>query len=174
MISGELARVFVGLLLLTLLLRAAWTDIRSRRIENRICAFVAALWPVHLWLSPAPTHPFASLAIALAIFAAATASWRLGWLGGGDVKLLAAVGLWAGPEHALHFLLVTGLAGGALALALLWYRHVGWMLVAPMQAAMSSLLPRRAAAVTVDQATLPYGIAIAAGGCWLWLRLFAG
>ncbi|HMR30458.1 MAG TPA: prepilin peptidase [Geminicoccaceae bacterium] len=174
MISGELARAFVGLVLLTLLLRAAWTDIRSRRIENRVCALIVALWPVHLVLSPVPPHLLVSLAVALAVFAAATAMWRFGWLGGGDVKLLAAVGLWAGPEHALHFLLVTGLAGGALALALLWYRHVGWTLLVPVQAAVASLLPRRAASAAVDQATLPYGIAIAAGGCWLWLRLFAG
>ncbi len=174
MISGELARVFVGLALLTLLLRAAWTDIRHRRIDNHVCVTLVALWPVQLLVSPTPTHPIAALAIALVVFAAAMALWRFGYLGGGDVKLLAAVGLWAGPENAMNFLLVTGLAGGALALALLWYRHIGWTLLAPIQATVSSLLPSRTASVTVDQTTLPYGIAIAAGGCWLWLRLFAG
>lgn len=167
MISGELARALVGLGLLTLLLRAAWTDLQYRRIENRICAAIVALWPVYALLSP--VHPIAALTIAFAIFAAAIALWRLGYLGGGDVKLLAAVGLWAGPENALQFLLVTGLAGGLLALVLIWHRQIGWALLVPIQATVSSLLPRLSPPAFPEQATLPYGIAIAAGGSWLWL-----
>lgn len=174
MILAEFAHVFVGLALLTLLLRAAWTDLLHRRIENLVCAALVVLWPVHLTLSPAPNDLVATLAIGCAIFAAATALWRFGYLGGGDVKLLAAVGLWAGPENALQFLLITGLAGGLLALVLIWHRQVGWALLVPIQATVSSLLPRLAASsASAGQASLPYGIAIAAGGCWLWLRLFA-
>lgn len=173
MISGELARAFVGLALLTLLLRAAWTDMRDRRIENRVSLALAALWLIHAMFSPAATHPLAAIAIAAAMFAAATLLWRFSFLGGGDVKLLAAVGLWAGPEHGLPFLLVTGLAGGVLAVVILWHRHIGWTLLAPIQATVSSLLPRFPPPALSGQASLPYGIAIAAGGCWLWLRLFA-
>src|SRR3546814_1397676 len=42
-----------------------------------------------------------------------------GWFGGGDVKMLAAVSLWAGPAHLSLLLLVTALAGGLLSLIIL-------------------------------------------------------
>ena len=42
-----------------------------------------------------------------------------GWLGGGDVKLLAAATLWVGPAGTPSLLLLTSVLGGALALFLL-------------------------------------------------------
>ena len=67
-------------------------------------------------------------------------------LGGGDVKLLAAGALWLGAAALGPFLLATVLAGGVLAVAFL----------------LAGLLRRRAAGAAA--ASLPYGIAIAAGG----------
>ena len=42
--------------------------------------------------------------------------FALGGLGGGDVKLLAALGAWAGPADALWIALYSGVAGGVLAI----------------------------------------------------------
>ena len=42
-----------------------------------------------------------------------------GYLGGGDVKLLSAATLWAGPAGTPELLMLTGVLGGALALFLL-------------------------------------------------------
>jgi len=42
-------------------------------------------------------------------------------LGGGDLKLLAALGSVAGPHHAVTILLATGIAGGILALVYVAY-----------------------------------------------------
>ena len=39
----------------------------------------------------------------------------IGAMGGGDLKLMAAVGAWAGSEHVIPVLVATGLAGGLLA-----------------------------------------------------------
>ena len=69
--------------------------------------------------------------------------FRLGILGGGDVKLLAAAALWLGAAALMPFLMATALAGGLLAVAFL-----AWALV------------RR----DRGRVALPYGIAIAAGG----------
>ena len=95
-------------------------------------------------------------------------------LGGGDVKLLAALAVWAGTAEALRFLLVTALAGGGLALAWLWYCRIGWAALAPLRAAFGgpAVLSSFDPAAAMDRG-LPYGVAIAAGGGWLWLRLFA-
>jgi prepilin peptidase CpaA len=43
--------------------------------------------------------------------------FALGGLGGGDVKLMAALGAWLGPGDALWLALYTGVAGGVLALS---------------------------------------------------------
>lgn len=42
----------------------------------------------------------------------------LGGIGAGDIKLITVLALWAGPDHALAFLITTALAGGVLALTM--------------------------------------------------------
>jgi prepilin peptidase CpaA len=95
---------------------ACVTDFRSRRIPNvlTIGASVAAL-------------VFGALSGGLVGAAWSTAGWAvgcalflpwfvLGGMGAGDVKLLAALGAWAGPSSAVWIALYAGLAGGILAL----------------------------------------------------------
>jgi prepilin peptidase CpaA len=169
----ESADAIVGLLLLTLLLIGAFSDLRSRRIDNRISVGLLLLFALHQLLAAAPPPLWGSIATGIGMLAVGIVVWRRGWIGGGDAKLLAALGLWAGPSELVGFLLVTSLAGGILALAALWYRNIGWAYLAPLWTAMGQMaasgLP--AAGISVS-AGLPYGVAIAAGGCWLWLRLF--
>ena len=47
--------------------------------------------------------------------------FALGMLGAGDAKLLAAIGAWVGPTGMVWVLLLTGVAGGVLALAMALY-----------------------------------------------------
>jgi prepilin peptidase CpaA len=61
-----------------------------------------------------------------------------GWFGAGDVKLLTAVMLWAGPQHAAQLVVIVALAGGAIAMFVLLAR---WMLNAHPQTA--DYLPRQ-------------------------------
>jgi prepilin peptidase CpaA len=84
-------------------------------------------------------------------------------LGGGDVKLLAAAALWAGPDHFTLFLLTTALAGGVLAMAALLWRRFAPLLALWRQIAGLDVLAARP--------VLPYGVAIAAGGVAVALRL---
>ena len=78
------------------------------------------------------------------MFACGALLFRFGLFGGGDAKLLAAGALWIGAGSALPFLAGTALTGGALALGFLV-----WVGVAGRGRARPSL---------------PYGVAIAAGG----------
>lgn len=172
--SGEMAGVLVGLGMLTLLAAASVTDLRSRRIDNRVPAGLLALWPLHLATASDTPAVLPSVAVGLTVLAAGIVLWRRHLLGGGDVKLLAALAVWAGPAEALGLLLITALAGGVLALAWLWYRRIGWAVLAPLRAAMGAApFSRLATPTAVSDRGLPYGIAIATGGGWLWLRLFA-
>jgi prepilin peptidase CpaA len=100
-------------------------------------------------------------------------------IGGGDVKLIAALSLWAGPEQFVWFMLVTTLTGGALSLVSLWYRRWGGLIEAHLAmlglATAGSRIPALPDAPSEQPAarlaTLPYGVAIAAGGIAIIIEL---
>ena len=95
---------------------ATLTDLRSRRIPNwlvfpfLLMGFVVSCWlhGLHgLWQS------LAGLAVGAFLFG--VLSW-MGGMGMGDVKLCAAIGVWIGPSQMLTALVLTGIAGGLMAL----------------------------------------------------------
>jgi prepilin peptidase CpaA len=128
---------------------AAVTDLRSRRVPNRLTLALAVVGLVRvglaLWEGGGALGTAFDLAAALAVFVVAALGFQLSLLGGGDVKLLAAGALWLGAAALGSYLVATVLAGGLLAIG-----FVLWHLVAG----------RRGAGKT----TLPYAVAIAAGG----------
>jgi prepilin peptidase CpaA len=82
--------------------------------------------------------------------------FRLGAMGGADIKLLVAVACWTGLAGLAQQLTAVVLAGGGLALVLLFVRAVAKLAVAPEH------LPR----IAQRGAPLPYAVAIAAGTGW--------
>jgi prepilin peptidase CpaA len=154
---------------------AAFKDLRERRIPNRLTAGLALLWPIYVLASPTAVAWLAALGLAAVMLLIGLALFARGLIGGGDVKLIAAVSLWAGPEHFVPFMLLTALTGGALSLLTMWYRRWGGAIEAHLAAlglatpgGPRGVLPEAQSAVTTDSpdlaATLPYGIAIAVGG----------
>lgn len=124
---------------------AAVTDGTSRRIPNMLPATLALLGLARiaaaLWVGGPAVAAAADVGTAAAVFVAGALAFRFRLLGGGDAKLLAAGTLWLGAGAFGTFLVLTVLAGGALALGFLAIRLV-----------------------RQSPVTLPYGIAIAAGG----------
>ena len=86
----------VGLATLT-----AWTDWRRRVVPNWTVLALVGLWGLSAFLAPwaLAAPPLAGLACGCVGLAAGLAFHALGWLGGGDGKLLAAVALWLGPAE---------------------------------------------------------------------------
>jgi prepilin peptidase CpaA len=84
------------------------------------------------------------------------AFFAFGWIGGGDAKLFAATALWLGPEALLTYGLITAMMGGALTLALVFWRNV------PLPATLTAQgwLVR----LHDTKEGVPYGIALAMGG----------
>jgi prepilin peptidase CpaA len=157
---------------LSILGLAAFTDLRERRIPNRLTGALAALYPVYVLVSPTPVAWPAAVGLAFVVFVIGLGLFARELIGGGDVKLLAVLSLWAGPEQFLLFMLVTTLAGGALSLFSLWYRRWGGLIEAHL-AALGLATTRGGTPVPAEapadgsaarSATLPYGVAIAAGG----------
>lgn len=158
---------------------AAVVDTATRRIPNALTigaaavalAFGAALggwhglaWSAAGWL--------VGLLVFLPLFA-------LRALGGGDVKLLAAIGAWLGPGLVFWVAVYGAIAGGVLAIPLVLWRGRFratvtnmWGLVAHWRAAGVQAHP----VVTLDNpqaARMPYALPIALGALvTLWLRVW--
>ncbi len=167
--------------LAALLALAALIDLRERRIPNWLTGSAAALYPIYVLASPSLLAWPGALAAAFAVFLFGLILFARQLIGGGDVKLIAAMTLWAGLDHLALFALVTSLAGGGLALASLWYRRWHGVIGAHMAALGWNLAPAgptrhepvaspedsdAIASDPIDRRppTLPYGVAIAAGG----------
>ena len=149
---------------------AACLDIATRTIPNGIPVIVAvAGLIVHVLAHP---ETLAGSAAASAVLFAVLALLHMrGLLGGGDVKLMAAIALGFSVTGINRFVFTTVIAGGVLALVHLAARWAlrGRPLPAP---------PRRGASVfrrvlsaerwrIARHGSLPYGVAIAIGGIWV-------
>lgn len=96
----------------------------------------------------------------LAVLAVGLGLFYFNIFGGGDIKLLAAVALWIGFSRELVvFLLVAGLAGGALTLLLLVLRSGLSLMPIPFPAYMPAALQTRS--------SIPYGVAVVVGALWV-------
>jgi prepilin peptidase CpaA len=166
---------------LSMLALAALKDLRERRIPNRLTAGLALLYPVYVLVSPVPVAWPGATLLAGAVFLVGLGLFARQLIGGGDVKLIAAVSLWAGPQHFVWFMLITTLTGGALSLISLWYRRwagviethlavLGLAAIGGLRATASGA-PRSDTTAISDPATLPYGVAIAAGGIAVAIQL---
>lgn len=148
-----LAPLWLIVLLCVTLAAAAVEDAIRLRISNLIVLAVVAealVGMVVIGLSFAIWQNFALFAGFLLI---GTALFSAGMLGGGDVKLLAAVGLWVDLQHALFLIASVFIAGGLLAVAML----------------SSRLLFRRGDGGTLRERSrrIPYAVAIATGSLFL-------
>jgi prepilin peptidase CpaA len=130
------------------LVAAAVGDIRTRTISDRLNIAIALAAIPFWYVTDVGLWPDVAIRIgvAAAVFAFFAAAFALGMMGGGDVKLLAALSLWLPPAAVVALLVLMSLAGGALTLAM----------------ALRHRMARRK-----DKLEIPYGVAIAFGGLWL-------
>ncbi|WBH16770.1 A24 family peptidase [Sphingomonas radiodurans] len=108
-------------ILALLLVSAGIEDARIREIanwKNAAIALMAPLWWVASGLSLWPDMVI-QLGIATFVLALFLVAFQLGQMGGGDVKLIAALALWLPLTPLLQMLLVMSLVGGALTLVML-------------------------------------------------------
>jgi len=136
-----------NLSLVAMVIFAAVSDIRSRRIPNWLVAAGLALALVaQVAAHGAATGALNWIGGTATGMAMLLAVYLIGGMGAGDVKLMGAVGAFLGAAGAAHVAMIGFLAGGALAIA--------------------ALLLRRGAAALKPAARkpirLPYALAIAA------------
>ena len=140
-----------------LVIAGALKDLTSYTIPNAISLALAAAFPVAALALGLPLAAIGlSVAIGLVALIIGIGMFAAGWIGGGDAKLFAAAALWLGLPAALSYLLFTGVAGGALAIALLVLRSQRVRAVMPAGPAWFTRLAE-------PGENVPYGVAIAVG-----------
>ncbi|WP_126173712.1 A24 family peptidase [Altericroceibacterium xinjiangense] len=142
---------------------AAISDAKRFVIPNRVSLLIFAgylctvpRFEPELWLT--------GLAAGMLILAVGVFLFAFRMAGGGDVKLAAAIGLWAGAGHFGPFVMVASAASLLLAIA---------MLTTPLPRLFGrriSAIGMHSAAQPALRAPMPFALPLAAGGFWV-LRL---
>jgi len=136
-------------ILLVAVVAAAVEDAARLRISNITCAVVLVTAIVAMGMHGFPLALWQNLVVFVVVLAAGTPLFAAGQMGGGDIKLLACLGLWMNFSAAVWLVATTLIAGGVLAL--------GFIATRPFRAARDEKRGRKASR------NIPYGLAIAAG-----------
>lgn len=147
---------------IALVIGAAVTDLRSRRIPN-----VLVLPFLLLGIgSSAIAHGWSGIGQSLlgVLLAAAALGvfCLLGGMGMGDLKLCAAVGAWIGPSQLLVALVMTSLIGGVMAVG---WALIGGFLAGALRGTANLVLGKRKGLTLASPGArkMPYAPAIALG-----------
>ena len=148
--------LFIDLLcaiLALMLLWAAVIDIKTRTIANRLNLAIALMAPLFWWAMGVELWPDAAIrvGVAISVFILFALAFQFGAMGGGDVKLAAALALWFAPGNTLFLIVMMSLAGGVLTVIVMIEHKV-----------------RKNA----GRPEVPYGVAIAFGALWLLAQRF--
>lgn len=143
-----------------LLLAAALQDGLRLQISDWISGAIALAAFGALALAGPILGLWQNFAMFAAVLAVGTFAFGRGWMGGGDIKLLAASVLWFDLSSGWRLLVAIAIAGGLEALVVIVLRRLKW----PDSVRRRVLLLR-------PREGIPYGIAIALGvalmGWWL-------
>jgi prepilin peptidase CpaA len=149
------AHVFAAIFIF-LVVWAMVSDASRLIIPNWVCVGLLATYFAHALMVQGGATIVRHIVVASVVFGIGIALFLRNWFGGGDVKLLAAVGLWAGPGQILPLLLIMSVTGVALALVILYLRFsFGAIRVDAGQRSATRLLSG-----WVGGQVCPYGIAI--------------
>jgi prepilin peptidase CpaA len=111
-----------------ILVSAGIEDARIREIADAKNIAIALLAPLWWWASGMALWPDVAiqLGVAAVVFGLFAAAFAVGLMGGGDVKMIAALALWFPFPLFSQFLVAMSLAGGAVTLAMMadrWWRR---------------------------------------------------
>jgi prepilin peptidase CpaA len=158
--------------LIVTVLVAAWHDWFSWRIPNRMLAASAAAALMLALFAPGAIGLAASLQGALTGFLIFLPLYMLGGMAAGDVKLLATLGLFAGPMLTVDIAVYSFFAGGVWAvLFLLAQTDTGMLLGLKLKSLAGERIahyftqpaPPPNLKIAQSKGVIPYGVVIACG-----------
>jgi prepilin peptidase CpaA len=141
---------------------AAFEDIRTRRIPNILTGVMASIAIVANIPNGLISAATAAL-VMLVVFMLGTVAFSLGWFGGGDVKLIAALGGLAGFPNSIELIFYILIGGSVVSLVEIIRQRKFKAVLASTQQILQGSAP-------VGQVKVPYGIGIAMG-TWVYVLL---
>ena len=144
------APLWLVMVLAAILVAAAAEDAARLRISNLTCLAVLITAIAAMLIHGFDMTLWQNWAGFAAILAVGTAAFAGGLLGGGDVKLLAALALWFNLLGAAWLIGATFVAGGLVAMLFILSRTV-----------------RKKKSANWKSSQIPYGLAIAAGALFV-------
>ncbi len=152
----EIVSTLTTILLPMTMIVAAASDVTSFRIPNWLTGFIALSFVPMAYAAGMPLEEFGwHLLVGVILFFVGYGLFALRIFGGGDSKLMAAAGLWLGANQTPAFLVLTGLAGGVLAVVIL--------LLVCFQIQIGSSETGFRNAIQKLTPKVPYGFALAVG-----------
>ena len=149
------------------LIGAAW-DVAKRRIPNVVTGAAALTGVAAQLVDRGGWSMLAGLAAAAISVALLYRPWMAGGIGGGDVKMAAAVAIWVGLDGMIRYALAVAAAGGIVALVMYFLSRKAIrqevrtnLTVAALQQSLPSVEVRAG-----GRPSVPYGLAIAAGAAF--------
>ena len=139
-------------ILFLFLLLAALEDLWRLQINDWVCGSIAAGAFLAVAIDGPAGQIWENLLLFALVLGLGTLLFVRGWMGGGDVKLLAASSLWFDLGQGWKMLVAVAISGGLLTLVIMALRALPWSQSARMR--FHSL--RR-------EEGLPYGVAVVAG-----------
>ncbi|HEY6826554.1 MAG TPA: A24 family peptidase [Gemmatimonadaceae bacterium] len=149
-----------------LLIAIAW-DVARRRVPNLVTGAVALLGMAAQLVDKGGWSALSGLAAAALSLLVLYRPWAARALGGGDVKMAAAVAIWVGLGSMFQYALAVAAVGGVVGLVM--YFVSGKSIRANIKANLQlAVLQQTFPSVEQRPARLrlPYGIAIAAGAAF--------
>ncbi len=142
---------------------AALYDVTTLKIPNEVViGLVLAFFAIAVALGHGAGMIASNMAAGTAMLVITFMLFARGWIGGGDAKLLAAAALWLGPGLLLALIVTTAIFGGILGLVILCYRALP----------LAMAVPEWALRLHHRNTGIPYGVAIAAAGIFIYSRSF--
>jgi prepilin peptidase CpaA len=146
------------------LLIAAFSDFCWYKIPNFLTGCYVALFLLAVSTTPDPVNLPDHLMSAAIMGVAAVLFFAMGAMGGGDVKLLAGLGLWIGMTYLPSYLLLLSLSSLMLVSIVLPAR---WITCRILQLTPRGSARQQLPRILRAKEELPFGIAIAAAGLCL-------
>ena len=151
-----------GAVYVALLAAAAVSDVKARRIPNRLVIVIAATGLLYTLLqTPTPGAIGRALLAGLIGFALWIPFYALRMLGAGDVKLFAAAGLWLAPTQVLWAAVGAAILGGVLSLVGMVAGYGSGLTILRLAHAIRQPDTLMSPSGRIAGKTLPYGVAMA-------------
>jgi prepilin peptidase CpaA len=152
---------------------AAAFDVRTRRIPNAFPLVLAVLGIAAAAAGGVQSMLWCLVSMVLIVVIGAQFHAR-GFVGGGDIKLLAGGAAVVGPAGLFPFFTVFALAGGVMAVAMALQQRRLFATIRNMSVAVA--VPGAGFVVSTEHRPMPYGVAMAFGllGAWFARALHMG